>query len=212
MDELIQMVAASLERAVNAALSLDPEARERLRGLEGQVLAVALQGLGTTLTVIPVAGRLTVAPAWDGEVDATISAPPLALLNLAVSGDNGLVRRGEVTIHGRVEVAQAFQGFFEQLNIDWEEHVARLVGDPLSHRLGGIVRGLGQWAGDWLDRGLQTSGEYLREEGHWLPSGPEVAVWRDDVATLRDDVARLEARLRLLEGRRATSRTGGDRT
>ncbi len=201
MQELIQTTAAGLEQAVNAALALDPEARSRLERLDGRVLAVELTGLGATLAVIPVAGRLTLAPAWDGEADATLHGAPLSLLRLGL-GDQGVVRRGDVRISGRVEVAQSFQRFFDQLDIDWEEHVSRLVGDPLAHRLGGLVRDLGQWAGGMLGNGLATGGEYLREERRWLPTRAAVAARREDIATLRDDVARLEARVRLRENDR----------
>lgn len=201
MQELIQTTAAGLERAINAALALDPEAEGRLHRLDGRILAIDLTGLGTTLTVVPVAGRLTLAPAWDGEVDATIHGAPLSLLRLGL-GDQGPVRRGDVRISGQVEVAQSFQRFFQQLDVDWEEHVARLLGDPVAHRLGGLARELRGWAGRLFDNGLTTGGEYLREERRWLPSAPAVAAWREDAATLRDDVARLEARLRLLEEKR----------
>ncbi|MGM0476405.1 MAG: ubiquinone biosynthesis accessory factor UbiJ [Pseudomonadota bacterium] len=200
MQELIQTTAAGLERAVNAALALDPEAEGHLRRLDGRVLAVELTGLGASLAVIPVAGRLTIAPAWDGEADATIHGAPFSLLRLGL-GDQGTVRRGDVRISGRVEVAQSFQRFFDQLDIDWEEHASRLLGDATAHRLGGLARDLGHWAGRLFGNGLATTGEYLREERRWLPSAPAVAARREDIATLRDDVARMEARIRLLEDR-----------
>ena len=199
MQELIQLVAAGLERAVNATLALDPEARDKLRSLEGRALAIELSGLDTTVTVLAVDGRLTIAPAWDGTVDATLAAAPFTLLRLGLTGDTALVRRGHVTILGDVPVAQAYQDFFQQLDIDWEEHVARLLGDGPAHRLGSTLQGIGGWLRERLDSGLGIGGEYLQEEARALPSAPEVAVWREDVATLRDDVARLEARLRLLE-------------
>jgi ubiquinone biosynthesis protein UbiJ len=198
VQELIQTTAAGLERAVNAALALDHEAEDRLWRLDGRVLAVELTGLAAPLTVIPVAGRLTIAPAWDGEVDATIHGAPFSLLRLGL-GDQGTVRRGDVRITGRVEVAQSFQRLFSELDIDWEEHVSRLLGDAAAHRLGGLARDLGRWADRLFGNGLATTGEYLREERRWLPSAPAVAARREDIAILRDDVARVEARIRLLE-------------
>ncbi|MGM0412653.1 MAG: ubiquinone biosynthesis accessory factor UbiJ [Pseudomonadota bacterium] len=203
MHELIQMVAAGLERAANAALALDPEAARRLAPLEGRTMAVVVRGTGVTVAITPSEGGLLLGLEADpADADAVVTGAPLSLLRLVAGEGNGPVHEGAVTITGDTGFAQSLNAALAALDIDWEEHAARLVGDATAYSAGRAVRsGL-----DWL-RGLAATAEanaaeYAREEADILPSAGRYRAWSADVARLRDDVARLEARLRLLEEKR----------
>ncbi|MFP4182641.1 MAG: SCP2 domain-containing protein [Thiohalospira sp.] len=203
MHELIQMVAAGLERAANAALALDPEAAARLAPLEGRTLAVVVSGTGATLALTPMEGRLALGLETDpADADAVVTGAPLSLLRLMTEAGNGPVHEGAVTITGDTGFAQALNAALAALDIDWEEHAARLVGDPVAHRAGRLVRGGLDWLRGLAETAEANAAEYAREEAEILPSAGRYRAWSEGVNRLRDDVARLEARLRLLEERR----------
>lgn len=202
MHELIQMVAAGLERVANAALALDPEAAGRLAPLEGRTLAVVVSGTGATVAITPVEGGLTLGLEADPtDADAVVTGAPFSLLRLLTETGNGPVHEGAVTITGDTGFAQSLNAALAALDIDWEDHAARLMGDPVAHRAGRLIRdGLG-WLRGLAETAEANAAEYAREEADILPSAGRYRAWSADVARLRDDVARLEARLRLLEER-----------
>ena len=87
------------------------------------------------------------------------------------------------------------------VDIDWEEHLSRLVGDVVAHEVGGAARAaraFGRRAGRTAEQNLR---EYLQEEARLLPTRYELKELLDAVDVLRDDVERLAARVERLRRR-----------
>jgi len=120
-------------------------------------------------------------------------------LRLAASGDEGLLRSRAVRISGDPLVARDFRDLIAIAAPDFEEELARVVGDVAARQVGNLVRGLGGWGLDAADRLSRTTAEYLQEESRDLPARAEVEAFLDQVDQLAEDTARLEARLRRLE-------------
>ncbi|MFO7593756.1 MAG: SCP2 sterol-binding domain-containing protein [Pseudomonadota bacterium] len=190
---------AALEQALNAALALDPKTGERLRRMEGKVIALELSGIGLTLYLQPADGGLRLMGHFDGQVDATLRGAPLSMLRMSGGRTGEGMFRGGVEIDGDVEPATRFQRILEKLDIDWEEHLSRLTGDIVAHQIGNAVRGLFRWgqrSGEHLGDDLA---DYLQEEQEVLPVGWEVDEFIEHVDTLRSDVDRIEARVKRLQ-------------
>lgn len=190
---------ATLEQAVNAALALDPRSVERLTRLADRVIALELNGLNLRLFMQPTReGSLRVMGDYAGHIDTTLRGAPFALLRMSSGRTGEGLFSGEVEIIGDVELGQRFQRLFETIDIDWEEHIARLTGDIIAHQIGNTLRGLFDWgrrAGDHLGHDVA---DYLQEETESLPLPWEVEEFNRDVDALRSDVDRIEARLKRL--------------
>ncbi len=192
---------ASLEKAINALLALDPVAMERLARHHGRVIGIHLRGPEITLYFVPdEKGRLQLLGHIEGEPDALLSGSPLDLLR---SGDTGEGSRqlfaGRVTLSGDTALAHEFGTILADLDIDWEEQLSKFTGDLVAHELGSAARQIRRYAEETADRLARDLGEYLTEEARLLPTRAEVEEFVEQVDELRDDAERLEAWVKLLE-------------
>ncbi|MDH5784348.1 MAG: SCP2 sterol-binding domain-containing protein [Chromatiales bacterium] len=193
---------ALLEQALNAALALDPKTTARLARLDGKTIAIELNGTGITLTLQPTAeGKLRLMGDYDGEVDTTLRGAPFALLRMSTGRTGEGLFKGGVEIDGDVELGTQIQRVFEQLDIDWEEHLSRLTGDIIAHQIGNTLRGLFTWGARTAEHLGRDSADYLQEEREALPVDWEVDEFIRNVDTLRSDVDRIEARIKRLLNR-----------
>lgn len=190
---------AGLEQALNAALALDPKTLERLARLQGRVIAIELKGTGIRLVLEPGAEGLRLMGHFDGEVDTTLRGAPFALLRMSTGRTGEGMFSGEVEIDGDVELGQQIQRVFEKLDIDWEEHLARLSGDIIAHQIGNTVRGLFRWGERTAEHLGEDTADYLQEETETLPVPWEVEEFIENVDTLRSGVDRIEARVKRLQ-------------
>jgi len=202
---------AVLETGLNRYMALDHEGAARLAPLQGRLICIELKGFGTRIYFIPAADRLQLFGAYEGEPDCVLRGTPLALarLGLAERKEDNLFA-GEVEVEGDTRLAQDFGAFIAGLEVDWEEQLSRLVGDPVAHQVGEGLRSVGSWGRESADTLTQDVKEYLQEEARLLPTDYEVQAFLDQVDTLRDDVERLAARVERLARRRPGSRKGSD--
>ncbi|RMG58170.1 MAG: Sterol-binding domain protein [Gammaproteobacteria bacterium] len=191
----------ALETALNAMLTLNPEAAEALPGLSGRVLCLDLEGLDLQLWLLPAGRRVQVLGRYEGEPAATIQATPLGLMRMSFGGSEAL-QEGAARIHGDTAFAQRLGGLLRLSAIDWEELLARGLGDVAGHQLARLLRGFGGWVEESISAMEQDLGEYLAEEAQLVVAPAELEHWMSEVDTLRADVDRFEARLRRLEARR----------
>lgn len=193
----IGFVGRLFEGAVNRALRLDPDALRRLGELEGKIILLELAQESAPLRfyVLPSASGLRLLGEHDGAPHVTISGTPSLFFGQLVRGpapSDALVVRGDI------ELGQRFQRILAGLDPDWEEGLARVVGDVPAHQLARIGRGLRDWALQSL-RTLGADGaEYLQEEAFVLAKRERVAEFLREVDRLRADTDRLEKRLQRL--------------
>jgi ubiquinone biosynthesis accessory factor UbiJ len=198
---------AGLETALNRYIALDPEGAARLGPLHGRLIAIELAGFGTRIYLIPGPDGLQVFGAYESEPDCLLRGSPLALarMGLAERKEDELFA-GEVEVEGDTRLAQDLGAFLSGLDVDWEEQLSRLVGDPVAHQVGQGLRSVGRWGHKSADTLTQDLKEYLQEEARLLPTDYEVQAFLDRVDTLRDDVERLAARIdRLARGSKSPS-------
>lgn len=194
---------ALLERTLNQVIALDPEGARRLAAMQGRVILILLEGFGTRFYLLPGSQSLQLFGAYDADPDCILRGTPLALAKM------GLTERrtdplfaGDVKVEGDTTLSQQLGSFIAGLDIDWEEQLARLVGDPVAHQVGNATRGLHDWGQRSLASLGQTLKEYLQEEARILPTDYEVREFLAAVDVLRDDVERLAARVERLVPRR----------
>ncbi len=190
-------LAAGLETALNAYLALDPEIAPQLAELSGAVIVIELEGLELTLYLLPNEQGIRVMDHYDGEPTVRIRGTPLALIQ-QLRG-----QPADLTVEGDAATGRRFQSLLARLDIDWEEHLSRIVGDPAAHQVGQFWREFRHWGQHTSTTLLQDGGEYLQQELRILPARPAVESFLSAVDGLREDVDRLEARLNRLRRQRA---------
>lgn len=186
-----------LEALLNRGIRGSSDATRRCRALEGASFRIELDTLGLGLTFASMGD--TVAIQEQAAADATLSGTPGALARLAATGDEGLLRSRAVRISGDPLVARDFRDLISIAAPEFEEELARLVGDLPARQVGNFLRGLAGWGLDAADRLSRSFAEFLQEESRDLPARPEVEIFLDNVDVLAGDTARLEARIRRLE-------------
>ena len=180
-----------LARLLDAALDLDPEARQALAGLSGKTIDLDITGIGGLRLRID-GERVRVEPRDETlDADVTIRGAPLSLLRFVFAGDRETLLLGEeVRLHGDIALATRLQQIAGRMDIDIEEAIAERLGDVPAHELMRAVRGLGGWmrtAGAAL---LADASEYLRYETAVTPGTEDVERFR---ARRRGDPGRCRA-------------------
>ncbi len=198
------LLTEALETALNGMLAGNLEAAEALPALTGRVLCLDLEGLDLQLYLLPAGRRVQVLGEYAGAPDATLHATPLGLMRMSLAGGEALLE-GAARITGDSAFAQRLGGLLRLSAVDWEELLARGLGDVAGHQLARLLRAGGGWLRDSARALEQDQGEYLTEEARLLPASAELEHWMQGVEALRADVDRLEARLRRLEARRVGS-------
>lgn len=193
---LMAPVLAMLERALNDALRYDPATKQRLAAHKGRVLAIeCLQPPLNAYFLFTVDG-VEIYDACDTEVDATIRAGAIGLLRqLASERPDVAPAGGDIAIAGDTRFVQDLVKIARDINIDWEEPLARILGDVAARQIGDLLRG----AASFMFRAansLKRSGEdYLRHELAIFPSKNAMREFLRDVDDLRLDTDRATARL-----------------
>jgi len=201
------MLLERLEAVLNRNVAASRRAQSLARQLDGRVMSLTVDGTPIAIHFRAEGGRLAVSSRHDGTADASLSGTPIALLALAGAKAEGALRKGGVRIEGDAEVAQKFRDLLEQAQPDFEEELARVIGDVGARRIANVARDLLGWGRKAAGSFAGNVVEYLQEEGRDVPSRVEVDEFLEGVDRLRDDTERLEARLARLEAaRRATAK------
>jgi len=195
------MLLERLADLLNRNIADSRKAQGLCRQLDGRVVSLTVEGTPFAFLFRADGGRVSLTTSDGGAADASLSGTPIALLALAGPRAEGALRGGGVRIEGDAEVAQKFRELLEQAQPDFEEELARVIGDVAAHQVANVARGFLAW-GRRAGGSLATNvAEYLQEEGRDLPTRIEVDEFLAAVDHLRDDAERLEARLARLEPR-----------
>jgi ubiquinone biosynthesis protein UbiJ len=199
------MLLSILGNLLNRGLPRSPRARQLVAQLEGKTLEIDVRDLmrvrmssnGQTLEI----GRTR----DETPATATIAGGPMSLVALSGDGGQAVLQRGDVTITGDAEVAQAFRELGQLLRPDVEEELSLLVGDVPAHQLARLARLGGSFGRRAADTTLRNLADYLGHERGDLVSRNEGEQFLRGVDAVREGVDRLQARLDLLSRRHGTS-------
>jgi len=204
--EVAHAFSAIVEDGCNRLLRLDDATMRSLGDLDGKVfcLRVNREGKGEDgpqLFFFPSEGGFRIRPEHDGSIDVTITGNPPAFLKLVMGEFTPtLVGSGQMQITGDLELGQRFQKILKRVDIDWEEHLSRYVGDIAAHRIGYAARQFRQWTRH-VGRTLRDDfNEVVTEELRVAVRQEAVDEFMSGVDRLRADVDRLEKRFDRLKG------------
>lgn len=190
----------ALERLIRQTLRLDPATQARLTQYAGKRLYVETRAPVLGIFIALESDGVRLSTEADKHPHATIEAPSLELLKMALSNDAHFIG-GPVKVHGDVMLVQELHSLARQMDIDWETGLAGLLGDTLSYPVSRGLRNLFGFANRVANTFLQNTGEYIREEQELVPVRWEVEEFVTDNRDLRADLDRLESRMARLKKR-----------
>ena len=194
------LLSSTLETALTQYLALDDNAQSYLTPLVGKVIAITLEPFNETLYLCPTETSIQCLENFVGEIDTTLSG------SLSAFGMMGLSKTpmrslfsGDIKITGDTRLGQKFQQLFQQLDIDWEQHLSHFTGDSLAHTLGSLFRSGNQWTQESIETFKLNATEFLQEETRDLPAKAESDIFYQQVDSLRMDFDRLCAHINHLQ-------------
>lgn len=196
------MLLDRLESLLNRNVAQSRKAKALVRQLDGKVLALTAQGTPLELYFKAHEGDMRIVTRHEGAADASLSGTPLALLSLAGPEAENSLRGRNVRIEGDAEVAQKFRDLLQLAQPDFEEELARVIGDVAAHQLAGVARGFLEFGRKATAALASNVSEFLQEEGRDVATRVELEEFLAGVDELRESADRLEARLARLEARR----------
>ncbi|MBT8108387.1 MAG: SCP2 sterol-binding domain-containing protein [Gammaproteobacteria bacterium] len=191
LEAALRPVASVLNRNIRETTP----ARELCAKLDGTVVAIRVRDTALTAWFLVHDDTLELTTEHEGEPDVAITGSLITLARLAGNAGLDVIRKGDLEISGDAHSAERFQRLLTFAKPDLEEELSTVVGDAAAHRVGEIVRGIGQWGRDARSTMGDNIREYLQEESRDAPSRYEVDRFASDVGRLRDDVERLAARI-----------------
>jgi len=185
-----------IESAGNHVLALDPDFLEQLKPFFKKTFRVELTEPGLDIDLCPCPDGFIVEPAGENEPDVRLRGSLWAFAQLAKQGAHSEVfAEGKITMSGDAELGQAFQRVLGNVQIDWEELTATLLGDMAARKLHIVLDDVTGWFSQSSRQFKENTGEFFQEEFKITPSRVEVNGLTEKVETLRSDTARLEARI-----------------
>lgn len=176
-----------IEPLLNRVIRLDPNGLTQLQKIAGKQLAVEVLDSPIQLVITAQADGLWLNQHQDA-VDCRVKVRWQALKQLSdPSQITRLIRQEQLDIEGDLHALQKFSQFFSQLNPDWQEALARVIGDGNSYRVSQLLFQLQQTLQARLADDTATVSALLHDE--LALSAPAAALQQ-----FADEVRQLEAR------------------
>lgn len=196
---ITQFALASAETALNRVLQLDSTVATRLAPLAGQVIAMVCPRPALTIYLIPLEGGLQLAQHWEAPADCTLTAPASLLLKLATSADKtAVLHHPDVSLDGNSALLMTLAEVLQDLELDWEYEVSRLLGPLATAVLGSHLRSRKDWVSQSAHSLHLNAVNYLAEESRTLVGQLEAHTRFNEIDQLKLDIDRLDARIALL--------------
>ena len=131
--------------------------------------------------------------AFDDAADSTFSGSAFAFLRLLTT--DSTTKEVGVTLDGDINAAEQLFSGLKKLHIDWEEFIAKRIGDELTCSIMSPLKAIVNWKKNSIAEFAETMAEYVKYETNHLPSTPEVSLFVNNVDQLSADLGRLEAKI-----------------
>ncbi|MCH9644168.1 MAG: SCP2 sterol-binding domain-containing protein [Gammaproteobacteria bacterium] len=197
---MIELALIGLEKAINGYCRLDQNTIDRLQSLEGKVIQCDITDWGAHLYILPHDHGMRLTKDHTGSVDTTISGTLNGLMRVGCQkGSSTAATKNNVSITGNMQVAQSMQEILGKIDIDWEEHLSKLMGDSIAHQIGWRTRQVVSAGKGIADSFKQSLTEFLHHESRSVPTQKECDAFCQDVTHVKNDVERVEARINQLK-------------
>lgn len=193
----------ALESALNRYLKLDPETLSRFAKLEGKTVKWVIEDWHISFYIILNANGVELHPTMTTTPNTTITGKLPALLRLGLAkASNSALFENRIQIEGDLNTGETLRAILSDMDIDWEEHLSKIVGDIAAHKISTAAKEIKSsfsGAKQTLERNLK---EFLQLELQALPTREQVNTFIDDVSHLQHAVERADVRIIRLQQQR----------
>ncbi len=194
-----RLALSTIEASINHYLQLDKDALLRLNQLHPKIILVEITDWNIRLYCQPAAHGINLFTHWNQTPDTTIRAKLSSLLRVTLNNSNTKsLFDNEITIQGDMQLAEELKQVMRTIDIDWESHIAKIVGDTAAV---GLVE-----AGKNICHFLKTKNSALHDQlSAFIQNEQSIIIdkkllrqFSDQVTTLRHDTERLDSLLNRL--------------
>jgi ubiquinone biosynthesis accessory factor UbiJ len=190
----------ALQKAINKALSLDEHMPDKLDALDNKVIEMIIAPLDVNFFILFKDKQIHLLDTYDDHPDTIIHSSPIGLIRLSLlpSSKARSLFHDKVRMSGDIELGQQVKQLFDDLDIDWEGHLAQFTGDVVAHQIGSLFRKGLAIKNQFSNSMRQNMSEYLQEELRVLPTRNELDDFFQEIDELSLSVERLQAHINLL--------------
>jgi ubiquinone biosynthesis accessory factor UbiJ len=193
----------ALQIAINQAAKLDEQMPLKLQSLEDKVLELIISPLNVNFFILFKAGEIHLLDHWENGADTVIHSNPIGLIRLSLlpASKARSLFNDKIRMTGDTELGQKVKQLFDEMDIDWEGHLAHFTGDVVAHQIGSFVRKGFAFKKQFNESMKHNLTEYLQEELRVVPSLNELEDFFAKVDELSLNVERLQAHINQLLSR-----------
>ncbi|MBI2784970.1 MAG: SCP2 sterol-binding domain-containing protein [Legionella longbeachae] len=190
----------ALQIALNKAAKLDEHMPAKLQTLNNKVLEMIISPLNVNFFILFQNGKILLLDRYDKEADTVIHSSPIGLIRLSLlpASKARSLFNDKIRMTGDIELGQHVKKIFDEMDIDWEGHLAHFTGDVVAYQLGSFVRRGMAFKKQFDESIRQNITEYLQEELRITPSKNELEDFFADIDELSLTIERLQAHVNQL--------------
>ncbi|TVZ40584.1 ubiquinone biosynthesis protein UbiJ [Alteromonadaceae bacterium 2753L.S.0a.02] len=196
-NEMPSLLAQLLQETVNKVLRYDPGTRAALQKLPSAPLAIISQQPLLTLYIKTRDDQLEFGIHNSEPAAVELSGKLSDIISLVFTAKTSLANTG-VTVRGSIGLLADYQRCFQNIEIDWEDALARAIGSLPAHQLATFGRNLF----NTLLPGRTQSADWLRdfivEELEAVPSNAQLEQFSQELNRIRQNTDRLQLRIKKL--------------
>ncbi|HAT1978441.1 TPA: ubiquinone biosynthesis accessory factor UbiJ [Legionella pneumophila] len=187
----------ALQTAINQAMKLDEEMPQKIQKLDGKTLEMVITPLNVNFYIRFKGSEMQLLHRIDGRPDTIIHSNPIGLIRLSLlpTSKARSLFNDKIRISGDIELGQSVKKLFDEIDIDWEGHLAHFTGDVVAHQIGSFVRKGLEFKNQFSTSMQQNITEFLQEELRICPSRNELEDFFAEVDELVLSVDRLQAHI-----------------
>lgn len=190
----------ALQKAINKAVQLDESMPAKLQALDKKCIEMVISPLNVNFFILFENREIVLLGHYDKEADTVIHSSPLGLIRLSLlpASKTRSLFNDKIRITGDTELGQHIKKLFDEMDIDWEGHLAHFTGDVVAHQIGSFFRKGLQFKKQVDESIRQNMAEYLQEELRVVPSKYELEDFFAEIDELSLSVERLQAHVNQL--------------
>ncbi|MFO8708533.1 SCP2 sterol-binding domain-containing protein [Legionella pneumophila serogroup 1] len=187
----------ALQTAINQAMKLDEQMPQKIQKLDGKTLEIVITPLNVNFYIRFKGSEMQLLHRIDGRPDTIIHSNPIGLIRLSLlpTSKARSLFNDKIRISGDIELGQSVKKLFDEIDIDWEGHLAHFTGDVVAHQIGSFVRKGLEFKNQFSTSMQQNITEFLQEELRISPSRNELEDFFAEVDELVLSVDRLQAHI-----------------
>tara|TARA_B100001013_G_scaffold147996_2_gene87727 strand:- start:8169 stop:8753 length:585 start_codon:yes stop_codon:yes gene_type:complete len=184
-------------------LAKDSYLQSRLKTFLGKSLQIAVHPPGTTVTVLFEQDRIRLlsspAELLDIEITASIRGNVSELLPLLIEKpDRRPLSNPAITITGDINFIQDIYASLHNLDIDWEDYLAPMLGNLITNELSQFGKDLQEWTQQVSSNMKRNVDEYLKEEERIFPKKEQLKDFSEELERLKLKIDRVKAKFNVL--------------